>query len=533
VVRSVTARPALIAVVALLAACGQQPSPSASGPNGSASASTAASAEPSAHPMAGAWENVTSGAIGETADWSNKVELADINADGAVDLLFANGGDYDTAGTPVASTVFTNNGDGTFTDATASVMGELVALTRVIKVADLNADGHADIFMGTTFQTRSRLLLGGGDGAFTDVSRDHLPGVDLSVGDAEIGDVDGDGDLDVVLADWGDGNPFESMGRVQLWLNDGTAGFTDVTVDRMPDTLVGFSWEIELLDIDNDWDLDLAISCKACEGSFLFENDGSGTFTDVTEGRMPAFTNNYEFTPIDLDGDGFLDLVTINDGTDTGRGLAEHVFRNDGSGGYEDVTADWWPEATNLGYDDNMIVALDAESDGDADFFVASLDGPDRLLLNDGSGRLTTLVAPLYASGPSRGTLGWAVADLNGDDRPDLVESQGENPAAEAEQVYLATEAVPPDTVPPVISTDLDHEAAEITIVRARVNDNRTPNMPHDWQSVEVRWNGAESVPMTWYGENLFWAPVQITNQDTGVQVCAIDRAGNEACSSE
>src|SRR6185436_11228195 len=116
------------------------------------------------------------------------------------------------------------------------------------------------------------------------------------------GDVDGDGDLDVVLADWGDGNPFESKGRVQLWLNDGTAGFTDVTVDRMPDTLVGFSWEIELLDIDNDWDLDLAISCKACEGSFLFENDGSGTFTDVTDGRMPAFTNNYEFTPIDLDG---------------------------------------------------------------------------------------------------------------------------------------------------------------------------------------------------------------------------------------
>jgi len=65
------------------------------------------------------------------------------------------------------------------------------------------------------------------------------------------------------------------------------------------------------------------------------------------------------------------------------------------------------------------------------------------------------------------------------------------------------------------------------------VNHNRTPNMPRDWQSVEVRWNGAESVPMTWYGENLFWAPVQITNQDTGVQVCAIDRAGNEACSSE
>ena len=51
--------------------------------------------------------------------------------------------------------------------------------------------------------------------------------------------------------------------------------------------------------------------------------------------------------------------------------------------------------------------------------------------------------------------------------------------------------------------------------------------------SVEVRWNGADPVPMIWYGENLFWAPVRITNQDKGVQVCATDRAGNEACSSE
>ena len=82
----------------------------------------------------------------------------------------------------------------------------------------------------------------------------------------------------------------------------------------MPDTLIAFSWDLELVDVDNDWDLDVATSCKLCDGSHLFINDGTGTFTDETDGRMPAFTNNYEFAPIDLDGDGFLDLVTINDG---------------------------------------------------------------------------------------------------------------------------------------------------------------------------------------------------------------------------
>lgn len=476
-----------------------------------------------------AWVDVTAEAIGETEDWSNKVELADINADGEVDLLFANGGAYETPGTPVASTVFLNNGDGTFRDATAEVFGDLVSLTRVIKARDLNADGHVDLLLGNTFDTQSHLLLGASDGSFTDVTASNLPAAALSVGDLEIGDVDADGDLDVVLVDWGDGNPFDTAGRAQLWLNDGSAAFTDATVAQMPETTVGFSWEIELLDVENDWDLDLAISCKVCEGSYLFENDGAGHFTDVTNGRMPQFMNNYEFTPIDLDGDGYLDLLTTNDGPNTGRGLAEHVFRNDGAGAFEDVTDAWWSVDANTGYDDNGVVGVDIDSDGDADFFLGSLDGPDRLLLNDGTGRLSMVIG-LYEGSPSRGTLGWAVADLNGDDRPDLVESQGETPGHEGERVYFATDAVPPDTAPPIITHDHVPGSTERNTVHARVHDNRTPNMPHDWQSVEIRLPNGDAVPMTWYGENLFRASLKVPSDADGLQVCAIDAAGNETC---
>ena len=57
----------------------------------------------------------------------------------------------------------------------------------------------------------------------------------LSVGDLEAGDVDGDGDLDLVLADWGPGNNMTNDGgRTRLWLNDGTAHFADATDARMP-----------------------------------------------------------------------------------------------------------------------------------------------------------------------------------------------------------------------------------------------------------------------------------------------------------
>jgi hypothetical protein len=100
-----------------------------------------------------AWLDVTDTALGPTADWTNKVEAADIDTDGDVDLLFANGGDYDRPGKPVANRVFLNGGDGTFTDMTRQVFGKAVGLTRVIKVADVNADTVPDIVVGTAFST--------------------------------------------------------------------------------------------------------------------------------------------------------------------------------------------------------------------------------------------------------------------------------------------------------------------------------------------------------------------------------------------
>ena len=465
--------------------------------------------------------DVTADTIGETTDWTNKVELADIDADGFVDLLFANGGDYDTPGTPVASRAFLNNGDGTFTDATEAVLGNLELLTRVIKVADLNGDGGADIVLGTTYDVQSRLLLSDGTGAWTDVTATNLPVADLSVGDLEFGDVDLDGDLDMVITDWGDDGPLNDGGMVTLWLNDGAAAFTDATAERMPETLVQFSWDLELLDVDNDWDLDVATSCKTCPTSLLFLNDGAGSFADVTAEQMPAFTNNYEFAPIDLDADGFLDLVTINDGASRQFGLAEHILRNDGSGTFVDVTDEWWPAEANPGWDDNIVVALDVESDGDADFLIGSLDGPDRLLVNDGGGDLT-LAIDVFDADPSMGTLGLGLADLNGDGRLDAVEAQGEVRGHEDERVYFGTEVLAPDSAPPILRI----EVVGATVF-ARVHDNRTPNMPHDWQSVTAHWHGGES-PMTWYGENLF--RVSLPEGAAGVEVCATDAAGNEAC---
>ena len=197
-----------------------------------------------------------------------------------------------------------------------------------------------------------------------------------SIGDLELGDVDDDGDLDMILSDWGEGsNMNNSGGRTMLWLNDGQGYFTDVTTTQMPELLIQFSWDIEFFDFDNDFDLDIAISCKRCATSRIFENDGKGYFIDKR--LLPAYTNNYEFEPMDVNGDGYLDLITTNDGeivNGESGSRREHIFLNEEGKRFIDATHQLWKDENNIGMDDNNVAFLDYDSDGDADFILEFLN---------------------------------------------------------------------------------------------------------------------------------------------------------------
>lgn len=509
---------------AVLGGCASRDAPSGTG--------GAPSGEGAGLPV-GLWVDATDALLDSTAEWTNKVELADLDGDGLVDLLFANGGDYSTPGTPQPNRVFFNRGPGArFEERTRQVFGSRGDLARVIKARDLDGDGDVDIFVGTTFQTRSRLYLGDGRGGFAEVTATHLPALDLSVGDAEPGDVDGDGDLDLVLVDWGPGDNMANQGgRTRLWLNDGAARFTDATAERMPDVLVRFSWDVELVDVDNDLDLDVAISCKRCGGSLLFRNDGAGRFEEDRR-ALPQYTNNYELEPMDLNGDGFLDLVTINDGDIAGgrsSSRREHLFINDGEGRFRDMTDVLWPASENVGEDDNVVAFLDYDSDGDADFLIGSLSGPDRLLVNDGTGALRN-ADRVFTGADTPGTLGLALADLDGDGRLDVVQGQGEVEGADRERIHLGR-GLAPDRAPPVVSLASVVPTPAGLLVRARVHDRKTPSLATDWNRVEVRWSVAGEdarAPMRWYGE-LLWAAT-LPAAAGAIRICAEDASGNETC---
>jgi hypothetical protein len=72
--------------------------------------------------------------------------------------------------------------------------------------------------------------------------------------------------------------------------------------------------------------------------------------------------------------------------------------------------------------------------------------------------------------------------------------------------------------------------------IRARVHDNKSPTMPHDWRTVVLRWtaNGqTQQTPMRWYGEYLWHGTIdEPPAGDFSYKVCATDAAGNEACAS-
>ncbi|MEZ4451989.1 MAG: FG-GAP-like repeat-containing protein [Nannocystaceae bacterium] len=481
--------------------------------------------------------------------WSTKIELADLNNDGFVDILFANVGGLQ-AGTPdsiLANQVFINENGMHFTDMALEIFGEdmnnpgtpSIDAARVIKAYDFDSDGDLDILLGTTWQTRSRYYENLGNLMFVENTDVAIPDVKASFGDAEVGDVDGDGDLDVILTDWGPapvGNANSPGGLTRVWLNDGLGVFTE-DPSKMPAINVNWSWEIELLDIDNDWDLDLAISCRSCPtGGYLFTNDGEGAYSNATPGNLPQKPGSVDFEIMDIDGDGYVDMVTLQDG-DSGR---NRILINNKKGGFTDQTATYWPPLQNTATYDFMAAFVDANSDRKPDIILGAFgDFKDRLMtMTNGS-----YVGTIEPAGPliTDGTYAVAVGDLDNDTKIDLVFAEGEN--SFRNRVFKAQDVLA-DTAKPVISNydfapENMWEIGQSIAIHARVHDNKSPSKDHDWTEVVFEYavndddidTMATEVPMGWYGEYLWRTDFEVpAAKKMKYRICAEDAAHNREC---
>jgi hypothetical protein len=219
---------------------------------------------------------------------------------------------------------------------------------------------------------------------------------------ASLGDLDGDGDLDIVLAK---GRHWPLVDLVLL--NDGRGGFDD----RHPlGTAAERTYTAALADLDGDGDLDLAVGNDRPDEKRVYFNDGRGRFQPAgTFGRSTWATRNV--TLADLDGDRRPDIIVANRGGP--ENLSEnYVCLNDGGGRFPSCDVLSTESATT-------IAAADIDGDGTIDLIVPHRDrGQSYMFSNDGKGRFR---AKRPVGPPDAATRAVAVGDLTGNGYPDLI----------------------------------------------------------------------------------------------------------------
>jgi MYXO-CTERM domain-containing protein len=206
---------------------------------------------------------------------------------------------------PGTAKVYVNDGIGLFTELAGAVpQGTSSIGTGPIDLdlADVDGDFDLDLLLASR-SGDSLLFVNDGTGVFADAN-DRLPGQPGPyVYGPDACDVDGDGDLDL----WLD-NGAASL-REQLLINDGTGTFTDETTARVTANPGADDNEVQCADVDGDGDLDAVIASLSNEERVL-ENDGVGNFTLLAAAFTPAGDSTLGLDLGDLDGDGRLDAIT-------------------------------------------------------------------------------------------------------------------------------------------------------------------------------------------------------------------------------
>lgn len=298
-------------------------------------------------------------------------------------------------------------------------------------VGDYDGDGWPDLYL-TRMNGPGRLMRNRSDGTFEDLAGPAGLELQEPVGGAAWVDIEGDGDLDLMLTSFGGL-------RHHLYVNDGAGGFIEQARERgaaVQTTDVHVGMGIAVGDYDRDGYVDMFVADwrnpivlgPGQHHNRLLHNRGAaapGVFDDVTAAMgidLEAVTSEVALTPgafgfapafVDLDDDGWSELVLANDfGT-------SRLYWNDGAGGLQDGTL-----LAGVGTETNGMGSTfgDLDGDGDLDWFVSSIfmrgsvDDGNRMYRNDGARSFTDVTDAL---GVREAGWGWGAAffdvDLDGD----------------------------------------------------------------------------------------------------------------------
>jgi hypothetical protein len=315
----------------------------------------------------------------------NEVQVADLNGDGIPDIVTANYGS-DTV------SVLLGNGDGTFQPAQGFAAGSGPAS---VAVADMNGDGKPDLVVGNRNASTVTVLLGRGNGTF------QAP-VTLGAGknrySAAVADVNGDGKPDLVTT-----SVLKNTVTVQLGNGDGTFGPGEtVSVGPAPTS-------VAVADLNGDGRPDLVTTNSDGNSASVLLGNGDGTFS--VQQTFPVGRSPRAVAVADLTGDGIPDLVVANYNDNT---VSVLLGKGDGT---------FLPqEVFPVGAKPYSLAVADVNGDGKPDIIVAnSASDTVNVLLDLGGSNHHVNFAPQMTFATGRQPFSVAVADVNGDGKPDII----------------------------------------------------------------------------------------------------------------
>ena len=323
----------------------------------------------------------------------------DYDNDGWMDIYLVNSGkcDFFNPQPPLRNALYRNNRDGTFTDVTdkAGVTGGGYGMG--VAVGDYNGDGFPDLYV--TQYERCILYRNNGDGTFTDVTEKAGVSAPGWASSAVWFDYDNDGRLDLFVCRFGNAGKEANKycedaqtgersyciptvyPRVRSWLfhNNGDGTFTDVSEKSGVAKALGKAWGVVATDIDNDGWMDLFVANDTVE-NFLFLNKQNGTFADIGLDSGVAFSqegrtrSGMGVDSADFNNDGWQDLFVTN---------VDHemysIYKNN-----RDLTFDEMTGPTGIGRITRLMSGwgvkfFDYDNDGDTDLLIVNGHPDDKV----------------------------------------------------------------------------------------------------------------------------------------------------------
>jgi hypothetical protein len=297
------------------------------------------------------------------AYFPESVVLADVNGDGNLDIITAN---FYGAFSGGNITVWLNDGHGNFTGPISTFLPD--PYNYGLAVGDFNGDGKLDVAVTSFYDWNVDVAYGNGDGTFT-FNNSYSTGFGSYPEGIAAGDLNHDGHLDLATANFY--GAFNGSGSVSVFLNNGDGTFAAAA----PYNASAYNYRIAIGDDKGTGFPDIATTNYYYWTVTTLENNGNGTFTTGNSYNTGPYPQGVTFA--DVNSDGKLDLLTANYYNSSFSAGSVSVFLGKGDGTYNAATN------YDTGYGTQGVAAADVNGDGFVDLGTANQgSNTETVLLN-------------------------------------------------------------------------------------------------------------------------------------------------------